>query len=169
MQMLCIVPDGRAITTEGTTARRRIGNTAGRAECAVAAATSAYSSGVGAHAQAQLLVATERIGHGIVQQRTTGSGGGGGLLITLDGIVTLQFQRARLRGRTIQVRRIDILQGKKGKVKKHVNSSCNAFHMCAVFCVLCAQHSLHTYIIHGFMIRSVAAGRGCSSYSAGHK
>lgn len=116
MQVLCIVPDGRAITTEGTTARRRIGNTAGRAEGAVAPATSAYSSGIGAHAQAQLLVATERVGHWIVQQRTTGSGGGGGgLLITLDGIVTLQFQRARLRGRTIQVRRIDILQGRKGE------------------------------------------------------
>lgn len=168
--MLCIVPDGRAITTEGTTARRRIGNTAGRAEGAVAPATSAYSSGIGAHAQAQLLVATERVGHGIVQQRTTGSGGGGGdLLITLDGIVTLQFQRARLRGRTIQVRRIDILQGKKGEGRRGKEKNMSTLVATPFTCVLCAQHSLHTYIIHGFMIRSVAAGRGCSSYSAGHK
>lgn len=116
MQMLCVVPNARTIA-QGTTARRRIGHTAGRAECAVAAAaassyTGADSTGIGAHVQAQLLVATERIGHGIVEQRTSG-----GLLITLDGIVTLQFQSARLRGRAIQVRRIDILQGEEKKCK----------------------------------------------------
>lgn len=112
MQMLCVVPNARTIA-QGTTARRRIGHTAGRAECAVAAAaTSCYATGIGAHVQAQLLVPTERIGHGIVEQRTSG-----GLLITLDGIVTLQFQSARLRGRAIQVRCIDILQGEEIKCK----------------------------------------------------
>lgn len=129
MQMLCVVPNARTIA-QGNTARRRIGHTAGRAECAVAAAA-ASCSGIGAHVQAQLLVATERIGHGVVEQRTSG-----GLLITLDGIVTLQFQSARLRGRTIQVRRIDILQGEGKKVPSLVATPCTCAECAALLVTL---------------------------------
>jgi len=80
------------------------------AEGAAAAARTRRSGRVAGHAQAQLLVATQR-GHGVVEERWGVPAPNAGQTRRR---VTLQLQGAGLRGRAVQVRGIRVLQKTMG-------------------------------------------------------
>lgn len=109
----CVVQVGGIATRARTSVggHRIAHRAAGGAEGAAAAAR-ARSGWIAGHAQAQLLVATQR-GHGVVEKRwvAPATPGTDQATTTRRG-VTLQLQGAGLWGRAVQVRRIAILQWK---------------------------------------------------------